>query len=538
MGTMRSRFVAAFLIFASAAALAQSVSVPVRHEVYEFFKKMEAVGLLREYRDIIRPISRYQAAQLLLRVERSAMTLTDVDLRRLTFFKEEFGDELGMTDPSWTEVPRRWHPLTFVLDGGVMNVDLNAAFRYAQSQQDWSQRVSNGLRMSGYAFERFGFSFHFADNREIGTKLDAFRRLSPEDGLIVSKPTATSFEYDFTEAEFSYSTGGIMVALEKIPMWWSTGRRGSLMLSPKAPAPPQLRFRAELADWLDFTYIFADLNSDVVDSSRSYPANSSAVTNFYRPVYRQKYLAAHALEASVTGWLDLSFGESIVYSDKNPQLMYLIPVMFFKSGEHYNKDTDNAQFFLSADVNPGWGVNAYGSLFIDEIATSALFDPAKERNQLGYTVGLQMYDPWIKNTELLIEYSRLNPWVYSHKYPAATFQNSSYDMGHWIGQNADLLTIEVVHRPLRSVKASVWFEQLRKGGRADVSAQYTLPSLPFLYGPRHRETSAGIRVVAEPVRDVFVEGLARTYRVSDETIAALSHGHKPEFVFAVRYGLR
>jgi hypothetical protein len=84
----------------------------------------------------------------------------------------------------------------------------------------------------------------------------------------------------------------------------------------------------------------------------------------------------------------------------------------------------------------------------------------------------------------------------------------------------------------------VWYEQLQKGGRADVSAQYRIPSLPFLYGPRHRETTAGIRIVAEPVRDVFVEAIARTFTVGDEANATISHGHKPEFVVAIRYGLR
>ncbi len=520
------------------AAPAQSISVPVRHEVYEFLKKMEAQGRLTGYRDIIRPLSRRHVASLLLQVESSARQLTDVDLRRLTFFKEEFGDELGMTDSSWTEVPRRWHPFIFVLDGGVLNVDLNAGFMLEQSQNDWRQRVSNGLRMSGYAFGKVGFSFNFADNREIGTNLDPVRALTPEDGLIVSKPTSRSFEYDFTDAELSYQTGGMTFSIEKIPMWWSTGRRGSLMFSTKAPAAPQIRFRAELADWLDFTYIHAELSSNVLDSLRTYRTYSSSIHDYFRPVYRQKYMAAHVIEATVTDWLDVSFGESIVYSDRTPQIMYLLPVMFFKSGEHYNKDTDNSQFFLSADVNPGLGLNLYGSLFIDEIATSELFNPDKVRNQLGFTLGVQSFDLVVPNTEVMVEYSRLNPWIYSHRFTAATFQNAGYDMGHWIGQNADLLTLEAAVRPWRSVRASAWYESLRKGGRADVSYQYTTPSLPFLYGPVRRESSIGLRVVFEPVRDLFLEGIARTFRVTDEAIPAASHTDRPEYTLSVRYGLR
>ncbi|MCU0454075.1 MAG: capsule assembly Wzi family protein [Bacteroidetes bacterium] len=523
---------------ATVASVAQSVSVPVRHEVYEFLKKMEAQGRLSEYRDIIRPLSRKHVAAMLLRVERSAQQLTDVDLRRLTFFKEEFGDELGLADSSWTEAPRRWHPLTYVLDGGVLNVDFNAAFLTEHSQGDWRQRVSNGLRMYGYAFDHVGFSFHFADNREIGTNLDPVRALTPEDGLIISKPTGRSFEYDFTDVELTYETGGMTFALEKIPMWWSTGRRGSLMLSPKAPAAPQIRFRAELAEWLDFTYVHAELSSLVLDSLRSYHTFTSSLADYIRPVYRSKYMAAHVMEASVTDWLDVSFGESIVYSDRTPQLIYLIPVMFFKSGEHYNKDTDNSQFFFSVDVNPGLGLNLYGSLFIDEIATSEIFNPDKVRNQLGYTLGIQSFDLLVANTELMIEYSRLNPWVYSHRFQAATFQNAGYDMGHWIGQNADLLSLEVVYRPWRSVRASAWYDALRKGGRKDVYYQYNTPSQPFLYGPVRRETSFGMRVLYEPVRDLFVEASARSYRVTDEGVPAASHSDKPEYSLSVRYGLR
>ena len=88
------------------------------------------------------------------------------------------------------------------------------------------------------------------------------------------------------------------------------------------------------------------------------------------------------------------------------------------------------------------------------------------------------------------------------------------------------------------MRASVWYEALRKGGRDDVANQYRTPSLPFLYGPVRRETSAGLRVVAEPVRDVFVEAQARTYRVSDEGTPALTHADKPEYTLVVRYGIR
>jgi hypothetical protein len=189
-------------------------------------------------------------------------------------------------------------------------------------------------------------------------------------------------------------------------------------------------------------------------------------------------------------------------------------------------------------VNPGLGLNLYGSLFIDEIATSEIFNPDKVRNQIGYTMGVQSFDLLLPNTELMVEYSRLNPWAYSHRFQAATFQNAGYDMGHWIGQNADLLTIEATYRPWRTVKASAWYEALRKGGKKDVYYQYIVPSQPFLYGPVRRESSMGVRVIYEPVRDLFIEASARSFRVTDEGVPSATHGDKPELSLSVRYGLR
>ncbi|OGU67832.1 MAG: hypothetical protein A3H45_11730 [Ignavibacteria bacterium RIFCSPLOWO2_02_FULL_55_14] len=535
---IRIRYIAfAAMLSALPAARGQSVAVPLKHDVYEFLKKMEASHILRGYRDIIKPISRLHAAKLLLAVDTAAARLTPVDLRRLNFLKIEFGHELGLLDVSWSEVPRRWHPLMFPIRGGYMNVDLNLGYSVMRSQGDHVNKQTNGFKTYGYAFDRFGFALSFADNRENGNAINRNKSFTPDEGVGFLLQRANIIEYNFANAQFTYDASGITVALEKIPQWWSTGRRGSLYLSTKSPAPPQFRFRAELTDWMDFTYIHADLNSLVVDSNRSYQANSSASTPFYRTVYRQKYLASHAVEVSVCNWLDVSLGESVIYSDRGLQLIYLLPVMFFKSGEHYNLDTDNTQFFFSVDVNPLEHVNVYGSLVIDEFSSYDVFNEERARNQVGWTVGTQVYDVPIPDMEWLLEYTLINPWVYSHKYPAARFTNSGYDMGHWIGQNADNLFSELVYRPHRAVRLSAWYEAVRKGGGADVALQYQLPSLPFLYGPVRTEHSIGIAAVYQPVRDVFLDVRARTFRTANEATPALEHGEKPEITVGLRYGL-
>jgi hypothetical protein len=298
-----------------------------------------------------------------------------------------------------------------------------------------------------------------------------------------------------------------------------------------------LKIRFAVNDWIDFTYIHAQLKSNIIDSARSYHACSSAIKDFYRPVDRDKYLAAHMFEISLIKGIDFSFGESVVYTDKDVQWLYTIPLMFFKSGEHYNRDTDNTQFFGNLDINIIPDINIYSSIYIDEFIPLEIFNPTKARNQLGYTVGLQTFDFGLENLELLAEYSHLNPWVYSHKYPAATFTNNSFDMGHWIGQNADDLYLEASYQPMWWIRTGLYFERFRKGGKTDVGYQYKTPSLDFLYGGIRTEQSIGIFGIGQPFRDLFVNAKLRLVKLDDENKPANNHNFKPEFTFTVSYGV-
>ncbi len=262
------------LCVAATTVRTQSVTVPVRHDVYEFLKKMEGIHVIRDVHDIVRPLTRLDVAKLLREAETRSDRLSSVDLRRLTFFQEEFGEELGMIDSSWAVAPRRWHLFSSDIRGGSINADLLLAYSRTWFDGKSVTKRSNGFRAYGYAFDDLGFSFTFADNKESGELLDREKFFGPEDGISgFGKRGADFFEYDFTDVELSYTWNWLFVTLERIPQWWSTGRRGSLSFSTKAPPASQIRMRADLADWITFTYLHGELNSTILDSTRSYPAS-------------------------------------------------------------------------------------------------------------------------------------------------------------------------------------------------------------------------------------------------------------------------
>ncbi|MBM4168415.1 MAG: capsule assembly Wzi family protein [Ignavibacteria bacterium] len=532
-----SAFITIALLSVPQSSDGQVVYLPTSHEVYPYLKRMEARGLLEEYRDAARPFSRRQIASYLRELEARTSDMTWVERRRFEFMKSEFNFEMGALAGDAEPTDLRWHAVSLPFTDGVMNIDVAGQFGWKRREEgEWRIR-SHGLRTYGYAFKNVGFYFWLMDFRESGKEINVTKIHTPDPGVVISRSPEGFVEYDINEAQFTLQLGSFELSVEKTHNVWGVGRRGNIIFSTKAPSYPQFKLRVPLSDWLDFVYVHADLNSNVLDSSRSYQARSSSVVNFFRPVDRLKYMAAHQMEFTPIRGVDISLGESVVYSDRGPLFIYFIPVMFFKAAEHYNRDTDNSQIFGSIDINLIRNVNAYASLFIDEIRLENFLGGGDYRNQTGFTAGIQLYDMPITNLELLVEYTRLNPWVYSHKYPAATFSNNGFDLGHWIGQNADLWYADISYSPSRSIKVGAFFERYRKGGRTDVSFQYRLPSLEFLYGPLRTELSFGAYAELQPLRDLFINAGLKSIDLDNEALPLQSKSGSMELSLGVRYGI-
>ncbi len=524
------RFVVLLTVGFACSALSQMVNVPVTHEVYPFLKKMQTKQLLSDYRDAMKPLSRLYIAQQLEKLDSVAAKMNPVDRSEYEFLKTEFQFETAKMSGDSTPSETRWHVFSTELTQGVFNFDLNALYDYSKLGSGSDKYLQKGLKMQGYVFDDVGYYFNWVDKTESGTALNPKKLYTPDPGIVIEQQTSTNLAYSDMDAQLSWHIGKIEFSLEKVKNIWGFGERGQVILSDKAPAYPQIKLRVPLNKHIDFVYFHAELNSNIVDSALSYYTYSSRLASFYRPVNHSKFMAAHQLEFTITDGLNLSLGESIVYSDRGPLLLYLIPVMFFKAGEHYNTDEDNTQIFGSADVTVMRGLNFYLSLFIDELNTDNFFDPNRSRKQVAFTSGIHTYDLLIENAEFIAEYTRLNPWVYSHKYTAANFTNDGYVLGDWIGQNGDDLYFDLSYKPVRQLKVGGFTEAYRKGGLMDVSFQYFSAYSPnFLYGPLHEERSIGLYGKYEPLRDFFVNFRGRRVKIDDEA----SNTHKTQFEFVL-----
>ncbi|HED38042.1 MAG TPA: hypothetical protein ENI76_07345 [Ignavibacteria bacterium] len=557
---------------------AQTVYEPLYKDVYKYLDRMAQKGVI-ELNDQIKPLTRIYIAEKLLEIGKRAREIrnreiTEVERDELNFYLKDFGEEISMVNAknkpgsvkavpgerqkiksfnSLSDLRRirysklfgkdrfgRWH--LFSYSSKLFKINLSPILGYQIGSNDNAYQTHrwNGAYLYGYLSDNIGFSFDFRDNAETGVNIDRTKSFTPVTGITIAKANKDKIEYSeiHTTLSTNWSWGEITVGKDFLQ--WGQAKSGQLVLSQKAPSFPFIRLDIRPTSWLRFNYIHGWLNSDVIDSNAIYATKRLGQN---RTIFRDKYLASHTLTITPSKGLDISLGESIVYSDRL-EVSYLMPLMFFRLADHYlsranNNAGDNSQFFLGVSSrNFIKNTHLYGTLFIDEIVTEGLFDPKKQRNQFGFTLGGSVVDLPIENLTLTTEFTKIFPFVYSHYIPTQTYESSSYRLGHWMGNNADLIYGAINYRFMRGLQATIWGQYIRKGGAGTVDQQYTLPSQPFLFGLRTNYTYFGFEAKYEITYDLFARAKFLYSKVSKEqTNGTFIDNSKNEFRFALYYGL-
>lgn len=269
--------------------------------------------------------------------------------------------------------------------------------------------------------------------------------------------------------DFSDSKGGIClydwwgsISLQRENIRFGEAYYASNILSGRAPATPMLSLQLTPCKWFQFDYFHAWLVSNVLDSTNYYLENT---TNQQKPTknYRamNKFMAANMFTITPIKHLSISFGNSIVYAERNVQAAYFIPFAFYKSLDHLltkgvRTQNQNSQVFASVSVRPVDHLHVYGSFYLDEFSLSRLKKSNAERNPISYLVGFNWSGWPIKGLSIKGEFMRSYIACYTHSIDALTWASNSYDMGHYMGDNAQSIHAELAYRPLRGllVKAS------------------------------------------------------------------------------------
>ena len=464
---------------------------------YAYLSRMAQKGLV-QINDIIQPIERTKIAIALNQLYQQKEKLSLIELKELQFYLQEYNQDIATDSLIKNEIgffvkdayqrPRMFfmHTKDF-----SMNLDPNVSVNRLGGSGIGITQVSNGLNLWGKVGKKWSYQLLYRDVTESGdvqkyytvNKLD-FRRQDPTTGIIlVGLNNAKRINHSDVRATINYNFKNGSISFGKDQIVWGYGENGRIVLSDRAPSFPLVRLEYSPLKWMRFNYFHGWLNSEIVDSTKTYPTNNGGVSGDIRIINRQKFIASHTIQFNLKKGLDLAIGESIIYSDQiDPG--FLIPINLFKIYDN-NKSNylinagSNGQYFLQlSSRNQIKNTHLYGALFIDEIRLASVFNQAKSRNQLGYTIGASVTDYFKPYLTLGAEYTRVNPFVYNNLIPAQTYTQYNYPLGDWMGSNFHRKMIFAKYNYLPKLKFYARVQFMNKGGEGSVYDQYNAEPQP------------------------------------------------------------
>ncbi len=290
----------------------------------------------------------------------------------------------------------------------------------------------------------------------------------------LSNPTyLTNFSgYEYKEPnDFSDSRGGIKLSwdwgsfgLVKDNIEWGDNYNGSNIISGRVPSFPMVTMKLKPTAWFEMNFIHGWLVANVVDSARFYVENGTK--RYYRN--HNKYIAANMFTFSPIRYLYLSFGNSIIYAEDNVQPAYLLPVSFFKSIDHtltkgIGTENQNSEMFFNISSRNINHLHLYSSVYIDELKFSRFSSSNKESNPISYKIGAKISNLLLKNYSITAEYTKTNIINYKHSIAPLTFTSNSYNLGHYLGDNAQELFVELKVKPIRGLDLSLSYLNAQHG---------------------------------------------------------------------------
>lgn len=494
---------------------AQVVYEPLYRDVYSYLSRISQRGVI-DFDDMIQPIPRKLIVEKLEYLQQVSQKLTPLERKELVFYRKEYTqDRTLLLADSILPATDKVKLLKFTKDDRfrflssqdkLFAINFQPIFGYNFQTTNGKLSLTHrwsGFWTYGYIGKHFGYSFDFRANQEDGIGVDSSKAFTPQTGVI-ARYRQNGLEYTDVKAILSYSWkwGNLAVGKEYMPVGYGTN--GRIILSTKAPSFPLIRLDIKPVKWFAFNYAHIWLNSDVVDSTK---IRASGIPGVNQVSDVPKFMATHSLIFTPFKGLKLLLGESIIYNNQ-VQLAYLTPILFYRAMSHYQGEltrsntVSNGQIFTQiSSRNHIPHTHLYASFFIDEVSLIN-----KKRNQTAYNIGASLTDFPIKNLFISTDYSRVRPYTYIHFVPAQTYQNASYNLGHWIGDNADQWTSELRYRIRRGLDTRFFYRFIRKGTVGDgVGQQDTNLQSNILWGQVKYLESIEAYLNFEIIHDLFLK---------------------------------
>ena len=268
------------------------------------------------------------------------------------------------------------------------------------------------------------------------------------------------------------------IGLVKDNLQWGDSYYSSNIISNHAPSFPMIELKLKPCSWFRLDYIHGFLASMVVDSTKYY-LEYNPETDSDKKIYRQadKYLAANMLTFIPVKGLDLSVGSAVIYGTSSMLAAFSMPISFFNSIDYQlasggKFENENSQIFLNISTRNLKHTHFYASVFVDEFSFGRLKKSNIEHNLISWKVGARVSNWPVKDLSLMAEFTRTNALVYDQSYPTHTWASNGYNLGHYLGDNAQEVYVALAYKPVRGLSLILSYVNATKYNDYDYVRKY------------------------------------------------------------------
>ncbi len=441
------------IILFTAAAYAQDDYVNVDNQVYSFLERMETLHIISGYNSFELPKPRKDIVNYLKEVIASKDKLDNVDRKILNDLEVEFEYELTGTlknsesvlnSGSYDIFSQKNKYLFYYAKPHKADLFINLL---GEGEGIFQNDVANKANLSttlgviggeikGTFLDHFGFSLKGTNGYVFGNKEVAKLREDIRYNFKFDENKPGEAFFDESEGYLTADYDMLRIKFGRQRMKIGYGPMKSI-IDDFAPPFDYLGFNINYG-FFNFSYFHGKLLGDSYFQPDSITGGIEVVA--------EKYIGYHRIGFNLSNAFNFGAGEMIIYGDRPLDLSYLNPFAFYKSIEHANRDRDNSFLFFDFNNKSITGLKLYSTLLIDDIDFGKL-GTSWYGNQVLFDLGLYSVNLYkILPLDFKFEYTRVDPYVHTHRTGNTNFTNFGYNLGSILKPNSELFLGELNYR--------------------------------------------------------------------------------------------
>ncbi len=515
----------------------QASLVPVYHPVYDWLHYQRVRGNAPLYNYEALPLTRQQITTILANIEPGKISKSD-DKNRHSYLREFSVDSLRSQESytlfkgpgTWYE---RWYngilgdiePHIYVWDNEIATLAIDMFVTPSSTFVADGDETINSPYYTTTAVRAYGtlsnyWGFHY-EQYTVGysADLNTFQYI-PFFGRN-AKYILNNDSMNHFEGFAGYQKNYLSIHLGRGLLKYGVGKKNNLVYSREG-----IPF-----DWLRFNINTKHFKYSLIHGFLTWPTGQTLIDGFdqlYTKTSPSRYTVHQRIEFQPAHWITFSYYDLVNYSNREIELTYINPVNRLALMEFEQDDQDNGFVGISGTLRPIPGLEFYAEMLVDDLhSTADLFrwnkrDGAPEDNKS--TFGRHLGVSYATKTGQVfnVDYQRVDPSVYAHRFELNAHSESGFGLGSQIGPNGDELAFNFDQWLALRTRFSVGYSLSRHGLNyfdsegnfvdaggdindsyyVDPTTQQLVKASNFLEGDIHKWSTLYFEVAYEPFRAI------------------------------------